>query len=57
MYFYNNVQDDINNIVINALKESSAKEWNKAAPILYNAMKNIMGGNLQVSKGIFSKLF
>jgi hypothetical protein len=24
---------------------------------LYNAMKNIMGGNLQVSKGIFSKLF
>jgi hypothetical protein len=42
MYFYNNVQDDINNVVVDALKESSTKEWNQAAPILYTAMKNIM---------------
>jgi hypothetical protein len=57
MYFYNDVQDDINNVVVNALKQSSAKEWEKAAPFLYTAMKNIMEGKLEVSKGFFSKLF
>jgi hypothetical protein len=57
MYFYNNVQDDINNVVADALKKSSAKEWDQATPILYVAMGNVMGGNLKVNKGFFSKLF
>jgi hypothetical protein len=39
------------------LKESSTKEWNQAAPILYTAMKNIMEWKLEVNKGFFSKLF
>jgi hypothetical protein len=42
MYFYNNVQDDINNVVADALKRSSAKEWDEATPILYTAMGSIM---------------
>ena len=46
MYFYNNVQDDVNLVVINALAQSSAKPWNEAAQILYDAMDNIMEGDL-----------
>ena len=46
LYFYNNVQDDVNAVVAGALKQSSAKPLEEAAPILYRAMENIMNGDL-----------
>jgi len=62
MYFYNDVQDDVNNVVVDAMTRSSAQPWHVAAPILYDAMKKVMEGNLSVSakkqsKGFFSSLF
>jgi hypothetical protein len=46
MYFYTLVPDDINNLVVNALQRSSAQPLEEAASILYEAMKNIMDGEL-----------
>jgi hypothetical protein len=58
LYFYNNVQDDINAVVVHALENSSAIPWDKAAPTLYQAMTQIMEGNLTVKRSSFlSKLF
>lgn len=63
MYFYNDVQDDVNNVVVDAMTRSSAQPWHVAAPILYDAMKKIMEGNLSASGarkksgGFFSSLF
>ena len=47
MYFYNNVQDDVNAVVVRALRETSAKSWEEAAPVLHEAMDDIMEGNLE----------
>ncbi|WP_294140526.1 hypothetical protein [uncultured Sanguibacteroides sp.] len=47
MYFYNNVQDDVNALVVKALQETSAKSWEEAASILHEAMDDIMEGNLE----------
>ena len=44
MYYYNNVQDDVNAVVVRALEKASAKPWDEAAPILHAAMDNIMEG-------------
>ena len=61
MYFYNDVQDDINEVVVSAFEASSGQTWEKAAPILYKAMRSIMTGDLapvkSESKGFFSSLF
>lgn len=46
MYYYNNVQDDVNAIVSKALRQTSAMPWDEAAPILYAAMEKIMEGEL-----------
>jgi hypothetical protein len=46
MYFYNLVQDDINTLVVDALQRSSEKPMEEAAKILYQAMENIMNGDL-----------
>jgi hypothetical protein len=46
MYFYNLVQDDINALVVDAFQRSSAQPIETAAGILYEAMKNIMDGEL-----------
>lgn len=51
MYFYNDVQDDVNSVVVDAMTRSSAKSWDEAAPILYKAMDSIMKGELNVSSG------
>lgn len=45
MYFYNDVQDDVNAVIVNAMTQSSNKSWEVAAPILHRAMENIMKGN------------
>lgn len=46
MYYYNNVQDDVNNVVAKALKAASAKPWEEAAPILHRGMEKIMEDEL-----------
>jgi hypothetical protein len=46
MYFYNNVQDDINDIVTYALQKSASTSMEGAATVLYEAMKKIMDGDL-----------
>jgi hypothetical protein len=49
MYFYNDMQDDINEMVKDALKKTAWKECNKAAPTLYYTMMNIMQWNITKS--------
>lgn len=56
LYYYNNVQDDINNLVVTAMVQASAKPWEEAAPILYEAMKNIMEGNLTPVNNPFANM-
>lgn len=46
MYYYNNLQDDVNNVVVKALQKSSALPWEQAAPILYQAMEAIIEDEL-----------
>jgi hypothetical protein len=48
MYYYNNLQDDVNIIVVDAMQRASACPLNVAAPILYKAMNKIMDGDLTV---------
>lgn len=51
MYYYNDVQDDVNKVVVNAFTQSSGKPWAEAAKIQYKALKNIMVGDLAVNEG------
>lgn len=46
MYYYNNLQDDVNAVVVKAMTKASAQPWETAAPILYEAMENIMEDEL-----------
>lgn len=46
MYYYNDVQDDVNAVVTRALQKTSAMSWDEAAEILHDAMDNIMEGEL-----------
>lgn len=46
MYYYNDVQDDVNAVVSKALRRASAEPWDTAAPILHAAMAKIMEGKL-----------
>lgn len=48
LYFYNNVQDDVNAVVVRALEKTSAMDWDDVAPILQEAMENIMDGDLDL---------
>lgn len=48
LYYYNNVQNDVNAVVLKAMKTTSAMPWEEAAPILYDAMDNIMEGELDI---------
>lgn len=46
MYYYNSVQDDVNAVVVKAMKKASAQPWEEAAPVLHEAMEAIMEGEL-----------
>lgn len=46
MYYYNNLQEDVNKVVVKALQKASAQPWDKAAPVLYKAMEAIMEDEL-----------
>lgn len=47
MYYYNNLQEDVNKVVVDALQKGSAQPWEKAAPVLYKAMEAIMDDELE----------
>lgn len=51
MYYFNDVQNDVNKVVVDALTQSSGKSWAQAAAILQKALKNIMVGNLSSASG------
>lgn len=45
-YFYNDMQDDINKVMVKALKGAAGLPLEKAGEILYDAMDRIMEGDL-----------
>lgn len=47
LYYYNNLQEDVNKVVVKALKKTSAQPWEQAAPVLYEAMEAIMEDELE----------
>lgn len=47
MYYYNNVQDDVNAVVVKAMQKASAQSFDVAAPVLHEAMDDIMEDNLE----------
>ncbi|MEG0500030.1 MAG: hypothetical protein RR550_02775, partial [Rikenellaceae bacterium] len=47
VYYYNHLQDDINDVIAKAMQEASAKNWEEAATILFTAMDKIMEGELE----------
>lgn len=57
LYYHNDLQDDINALVSDALKRSSGKTWKEGAPVLYKAINKIMTGETAVKKGFFATLF
>jgi len=59
VYYHNNLQEDVNIVLIDALEKSSGKPWEQAASILYAALKKIMDGDLSAATkkgGLFSRL-
>ncbi len=57
MYYNNDLQDDINTLVVNALERSSGKKWEEGAPVLYQAFSKIMNNEIVAKKGFLSRLF
>jgi hypothetical protein len=56
-FYYNNIHDDINKVMINAISASSGKEWDVSAKILSESLYKIMNGDLgEKKKGFFSRL-
>lgn len=47
MYFYNDVQDDLNAVVVEALKEADGESMEDAAQTLYDALERIMEDDLE----------
>lgn len=50
MYYYNNLQDDVNAVTVRALTQTSAMPVEQAAPILVEAMEAIMDGDLELEE-------
>ncbi|MDR1194968.1 MAG: YbjN domain-containing protein [Endomicrobium sp.] len=57
LYYHNDLQDDINEIIVDAMRRSSGKTWSAGAPVLYEALSKIMRGDLTVKKGFFASFF
>ncbi len=59
VYYHNNVQEDVNQLLVDAMERSSGKPWEAAASILFGALKKIMDGELATPKkaGLLSRLF
>ena len=46
MYFYNDVQDDLNAVIANALRKSAGKPMEEASEILFEALEKVMDDDL-----------
>ena len=46
MYFYNDVQDDLNAVIANALRKSAGKSMEEASEILFAALEKVMDDDL-----------
>lgn len=46
MYFYNDVQDDLNAVVVDALRKSAGKSMEEASEILFEALEKVMEDDL-----------
>jgi hypothetical protein len=46
MYFYNDVQDDLNAVIANALRKSAGKSMEEASEILFEALEKVMDDDL-----------
>ena len=42
IYYHNNLQEDVNVVLVDAMEKSSGKVWEEAAGILYKALERIM---------------
>ena len=51
MYFYNDMQDDLNAVTARALERSAGKPVEEASEILYEALEKIMEGDLTMDDG------
>ena len=46
MYYYNDVQDDLNAVIANALRKSAGKSMEEASEILFEALEKVMDDDL-----------
>ena len=53
MYYYNDVQDDLNAVVAGALGTSAGKTMEEASEILYEALEKVMEDDLSADDGDF----
>ena len=53
MYYYNDVQDDLNAVVAGALGKSAGKTMEEASEILYEALEKVMEDDLSADDGDF----
>ena len=51
MYFYNDVQDDLNAVVANALRKSAGKPMEEGSEILFEALEKVMEDDLTADDG------
>jgi len=60
VYYHNNLQEDVNVVLVDALENASGKPWEEAANTLFKALKKIMDGKLSTAPakkgGFFSRL-
>jgi len=47
MYYHNRVQEDLDQILMKTLQQTSAQPWTKAAPVLFGLWENIMQGHFR----------
>jgi len=56
-YYYNNLQEDVNAVFVDALLRSSGQPWEEAATVLFKALEKVMQGDLSTSAAKKGGLF
>jgi hypothetical protein len=61
IYYFNNFQEDVNLLFVDAMEKSSGRPWEEAAAIVFKALKKVMEDDLAPTTakkgGFFSRLF
>lgn len=63
LFYYNTIEDDINNKIVKVLRNADKKVWEESANLLYTGMENIIKNKTKTqnitstTKVFFSKLF